>query len=146
MIKFAEAAEQIAGTTKKLEKTRIVADYLKSRAIEEASISALFFSGRPFPVWEETTLQVGGSLLWRIVAELSGKAKAELTAAYRQLGDLGAVAGAVLLDQPRARISTVFRWKRKFRDIASSSWSRCESRARHESFLQRPSLSKPSTS
>ncbi len=49
-------------------------------------------------MWEETTLQVGGSLLWRIVAEISGKAEAELTASYRQLGDLGAVAGAVLLD------------------------------------------------
>jgi DNA ligase 1 len=96
MIKLAEACERIAGTTKKLEKTAIVADYLKSRTPEEASVSAVFLSGRPFPVWEETTLQVGGSLLWRIVAELSGKTEADLSAAYRQLGDLGAVAEAVL--------------------------------------------------
>ncbi len=96
MIKLAEACERIAGTTKKLEKTTIVAEYLKSRTLEEASVSAVFLSGRPFPVWEETTLQVGGSLLWRIVAQLSGKTEAELTAAYRQLGDLGAVAEAVL--------------------------------------------------
>ncbi len=96
MIKLAEACERIAGTTKKLEKTAIVAEYLKSRTLEEASVSAIFLSGRPFPVWEETTLQVGGELLWRIVAELSGKSEAELTAAYRQHGDLGAVAEAVL--------------------------------------------------
>ena len=31
MIKLAEACERIAGTTKKLEKTAIVAEYLKSR-------------------------------------------------------------------------------------------------------------------
>jgi DNA ligase-1 len=92
MIKLTEACERIAGTTKKLEKTAIVAEYLKSRTIEEASISAVFLSGRPFPAWEETTLQVGGRVLWRIVAELSGKSEAELTAAYRKLGDLGAVA------------------------------------------------------
>jgi DNA ligase-1 len=116
MIKFAEAAEQIAGTTKKLEKTRIVAEYLKSRSLEEASVSALFFSGRPFPVWEETTLQVGGSLLWRIVAEISGKPEAELTASYRQLGDLGAVAGAVLAD--RQEELTVLQVEAKFREIA----------------------------
>ena len=96
MIELAEAAERIAGTTRKLEKTAIVAEYLKSRTPEAASVSAVFLSGRPFPVWEETTLQVGGSLLWRIVAELSGKSEAELTAAYRQYGDLGAVAEAVL--------------------------------------------------
>jgi DNA ligase 1 len=96
MIKLAEVCERIAGTTKKLEKTAIVAEYLKSRTPEEASLSAVFLSGRPFPVWEETTLQVGGSLLWRIVAELSGKSEAELSAAYRQYGDLGAVAEGVL--------------------------------------------------
>ena len=68
MIKLAEACEQIAGTPKKLEKTAIVAEYLKSCTLEEASVSAVFLSGRPFPAWEETTLQIGGRALWRIVA------------------------------------------------------------------------------
>ncbi len=36
---------------------------------DEAAVAAVFLSGRPFPVWEETTLQVGGALLWRTVAE-----------------------------------------------------------------------------
>jgi DNA ligase 1 len=96
MIELAEAAERIAATTKKLEKIEIVAEYLKTRTIEKASVSGVFLSGGPFPVWEETTLQVGGRVLWRIVAELSGKSEAELTAAYRKLGDLGGVAEAVL--------------------------------------------------
>jgi DNA ligase 1 len=96
MIKLAEAGERIAATTKKLEKIAIVAEYLKARSPEEAAISAVFLSGRPFPVWEEATLQVGGRALWRIVAELSGNDEAELTAAYRKHGDLGDVAEAVL--------------------------------------------------
>src|SRR6266581_6094632 len=96
MQRLAQACERIASTTKKLEKIAIVAEYLKSRAPEEAAASAVFLSGRAFPLWEETTLQVGGALLWRVVAELSGKSEAELTAAYRQHGDLGAVAGEVL--------------------------------------------------
>jgi DNA ligase 1 len=96
MRRLAETCEAIAGTTKKLLKTGIVAEYLKSRTVEEASVSAVFLSGKPFPVWEETTLQVGGRLLWQMVSELSGKSEAELTASYRRLGDLGAVAGEVL--------------------------------------------------
>lgn len=103
MRKFAEACERIAGTTKKLEKIEIVADYLKSRPLQEASVAAVFLSGRPFPMWEETTLQVGGRLLWQVTEELSGKSGAELTAAYRQHGDLGAVAAEVL---PQARAVT----------------------------------------
>src|ERR1051326_8493939 len=93
---FSQTCERIAATTKKLEKTAIVANYLKSRTLNEAATSAIFLSGRPFAVWEEITLQVGGSLLWRTVAELAGKDEKDLTAAYRKLGDLGAVAGEVL--------------------------------------------------
>src|SRR5437868_15345006 len=96
MHRLAEVSELIAGTTKKLEKTRIVSEYLTSRPVEEAAVAAVFLSGRPFPLWEETTLQVGGSLLGRIVEKLSGNTGEEVTAAYRRLGDLGAVAGAVL--------------------------------------------------
>ncbi len=93
---LAQACERITATTKKLEKIAIVAEFLKAAAIREASVAAVFLSGRPFPVWEETTLQVGGTLLWRVVQELSGKSEAELTQSYRKLGDLGAVAGEVL--------------------------------------------------
>ena len=96
MHEFVEACERIAATTKKLEKTAIVADYLKSTSLGEASVAGVFLSGRPFPVWEETTLQVGGRLLWQVVEDLSGKSEGELTAAYRRYGDLGAAAAEVL--------------------------------------------------
>ena len=98
MQQFAGACEAIASTTKKLLKTGTVADYLKSRTVEEAAVSAVFLSGRAFPACEETTLQVGGRLLWRIVAELSGRDEGALTVAYREHGDLGAVAGKVLTE------------------------------------------------
>jgi DNA ligase-1 len=99
MLKFAQTCEAIAATTKKLQKTAIVSDYLNSRTIGEAAVSAVFLSGRPFAVWEETTLQIGGALLWRVVAEVSGKEDAALSAAYRKYGDLGAVAEEVLPDR-----------------------------------------------
>jgi DNA ligase 1 len=99
MLQLAQTCERIAGTTKKLEKIAIVADYLKSQTVGEAAVSAVFLSGRPFPVWEETTLNVGGALLWRAVEDLSGKPERELSEAYRRHGDLGAVAAEVLPSQ-----------------------------------------------
>ena len=120
MNQLAEACERIAGTTKKLEKIAIVAEYLKSRTPEEASVSAVFLSGRPFPVWEETTLQIGERALWRIVADLSGKSEADLTAAYRRRGDLGAVAGDVLPDRGRDSQLNILHVESKFREIASA--------------------------
>ena len=119
MKRLAQDCERIAAATKKLEKTAIVADYLKSCAPEEASASAVFLSGRPFPVWEEATLQVGGSLLWKLVAELSGKTEADLTAAYRRLGDLGAVAADVWPHRTASEL-TIIDVQNRFRQIASA--------------------------
>jgi DNA ligase-1 len=96
MRQFAEACERIRGTSKKLEKVGILADYLRSSPLEEASVAVVFLSGTPFPAWEETTLQVGGRLLWQVIEELSGRSSQELTAAYRKHGDLGAAAAEVL--------------------------------------------------
>jgi DNA ligase-1 len=119
MQRLATACEAIAGTTKKLLKTAIVADYLKSRTIDEAAVSAVFLSGRAFPAWEETTLQIGGRSLWRIVAELSGKDEAELTAAYRRHGDLGSVAGELLPERAGQGLN-VLEVERTFRQVAAA--------------------------
>ena len=119
MQEFAKTCEAVAGTTKRLQKTAIVADYLKSRSVEEAAVSAVFLSGRPFPSWEENTLQVGGRSLWTIVSELAGKEESELTASYRKLGDLGAVAGDVLPERARRGLG-VLEVEAAFRQIAAA--------------------------
>ena len=119
MQRLSTACEAIAATTKKLLKTGIVADYLKSRTADEAAVSAVFLSGRAFPAWEETTLQVGGRSLWQIVADLSEKTEADLTAAYRRHGDLGAVAGELLPQRP-AQDLNVLEVEHTFRQIAAT--------------------------
>ncbi|HET7873292.1 MAG TPA: ATP-dependent DNA ligase [Terriglobales bacterium] len=94
---FSMTCEAVAGTSKKTEKVRLVAEYLRSRRpLDEAAQAAVFLSGRAFPAREERTLQVGGSLLWRALAEVSGKPDVALTAAYRRYGDLGAAAEELL--------------------------------------------------
>jgi DNA ligase-1 len=122
LARFAATAEALGQTSKKLEKTSIVADFFKSSTPDEAAISAVFLCGRPFPLWEETTLQVGGRSLWQIVAELSGKDEGEITATYRKHGDLGAVAQALLPDLT-PQLGSVIDLERKFRDMAAARGS-----------------------
>jgi DNA ligase-1 len=122
MERFAKTCEAIAATTKKLQKTAIVADYLKSRTADEAAVSAVFLSGRAFPAWEEATLQIGGRSLWQMVAELSEKNEQELTAAYRRHGDLGAVAGEILPARPGQGLSVV-EVESRFREVAAARGS-----------------------
>jgi DNA ligase-1 len=96
MLQFARTCEAIAATTKKLEKTALVANYLRSQPIDEAATAAIFLSGRPFPTYEEATLQVGGALLWRVIGQLSGKSEEELSEIYKKHGDAGSVAAEAL--------------------------------------------------
>jgi DNA ligase-1 len=105
MLRFARTCEAIAATTKKLEKTAIVAEYLRLLPAGEASLTAIFLSGRPFAAYRETTLQVGGAMQWRTIAELSGKSEQELTESYRRHGDAGSVAAEVLPDLQQAVLS-----------------------------------------
>ena len=116
--RFATTAEAIARTSKKLEKTAIVGEFLRSCGTDEAAVSAVFLCGRPFPAYEEATLQIGGRSLWHSVAELSGKKEDEVASSYRQHGDLGAVAGAVL--PPNAKHIGILDLERKFREIAAA--------------------------
>ena len=119
---LAQTCERIGATTKKSVKLVVLADYFNSRERGDASISAVFLSGRPFPAFEERTLQVGGALLWKIAGELTGSSETELRSAYRRHGDLGSAASelwtrkddAVL--SPRVTLSDV---KRAFEEIAS---------------------------
>jgi DNA ligase-1 len=120
MQRLAEICERVAATSKNLEKIAAVGDYLHSLPIDQSAVAAVFLSGRPFPVSEQATLQVGGTLLWRIVAEISGKGPQELTAAYRELGDLGRVAQALLPAPAGASELSLLEVEDRFRQIAAA--------------------------
>jgi DNA ligase 1 len=107
VLHFARTCDAVAATTKKLEKTALVADYLRTTLLSEAAAAVIFLSGRPFPASEEATLQVGGALLWRVIGELSGKSDAELTEIYRRHGDAGSVAAEALTAKPESGLSVV---------------------------------------
>src|ERR1700688_3591144 len=119
MLKFAQTCDAIAATTKKLEKTALVADLLKVTPLAEAAAAAIFLSGRPFPAYEEATLQVGGALLWRVIADLSGKTEEELSQIYRRHGDIGSVAGEALPPRSASGLSLT-EVRRVFSKIAAT--------------------------
>ena len=123
MLSFARTCDAIAATTRKLEKTALVAAYLRcslqSSPLSEAVTAAIFLSGRPFAAYEETTLQVGGALLWRIIGELSGKSEHELSEIYRRHGDAGSVAAEALPDRPESGLALT-EVQRAFYEIAAA--------------------------
>ena len=131
---LAQACERIGSTAKKSAKLVILSDYFNSQERSDSSISAVFLSGGPFPAFEECTLQVGGSLLWKIAGELTGKSESELRNAYRRHGDLGSAASELWMQKDEAVLSgrvTLADVQRAFEEIAN-----CRSMAGKESILK----------
>src|SRR5580692_2694807 len=119
---FAETCERIAATAKKTEKLRLLAELLRERPEDEAAVAAVFLSGRAFPAREETTLDAGGALLARALREVAGAGDAEVHAAYRRHGDLGAAAHDLLAARapPAAGGLSLVEVERRFRAVAAA--------------------------
>ncbi len=123
MLLFAQTCDAIAATSRKGEKTALVAEYLRSLvrkgALDESATAAIFLSGRPFPAYEESTLQVGGALLWRVIGEVAEKSDEELGKIYRRVGDAGSVAAEALPVRPESGLSLTG-VQRRFFEIAAT--------------------------
>jgi DNA ligase 1 len=101
---FAKLCERLAGTSRKLEKRDLVAEYLRSLDSEDAALAALYLAGMPFAVTEGKNLNAGGALLSRVLAELTGAGRQQMHAAYRRHGDLGGAAYDLLHALPPASL------------------------------------------
>jgi DNA ligase 1 len=93
---FAELCQRLAETGSKLEKRTLMAEYLRALPISEAGVAALYLAGVPFPETDGRALNVGGALLSRVLAQLSGAGQPEMHAAYLRHGDLGGAAQDLL--------------------------------------------------
>jgi DNA ligase-1 len=94
--RFAELCEQLAATASKLEKRALMAGYLHPLPIPEAGLGALYLAGVAFPETDSRELNVGGALLSRVLAKLSGATQPAMHAAYLRHGDLGGAAQDLL--------------------------------------------------
>ncbi len=99
---FAELCQRLADTGSKLQKRALMAEYLRALPVHEAGLAALYLAGVPFPETDGRELNVGGALLSRVLAQLSGASQATMHAAYLRHGDLGGAAQDLL----QARIVT----------------------------------------
>jgi DNA ligase-1 len=98
--RWAETAEAVRATTKRLEKSAFVERYLTSLDGPSLAIAARFFSGIVFARHDARTTQVGGSIVWEALGSITGHAADQLGARYLAHGDLGDLAGELLADRP----------------------------------------------
>jgi DNA ligase-1 len=104
---FTVTANTIAGTTKKSEKERFLADYLVG--LDDASLerAAVFFSGSPFPRRDERVTGVGGAAIGEAAADASGRPVDEVWAPWPKYADPGDTIAESFPDDPSRDITLV---------------------------------------
>jgi DNA ligase-1 len=86
---FTAVANAVGATTKKNEKERLLADYL--RTLDDASLerAVVFLSGSPFPRRDERVTGIGGAAISDAVSDVTGRSSDEVWAAWSKFGDAG---------------------------------------------------------
>src|SRR4030088_2293072 len=93
---FARAASAVGSTSATLEKTRLLAAYLRGLNDDDLRRAAVFMSGRAFSPSKRRTLGLGWSAVNKVVSSLSGRDEDELGRIFRKHSDLGDWAGEAL--------------------------------------------------
>lgn len=99
--RFAETAEQIAATTKKLEKAKLLGEYFRELNDADLRRVARYFAGHQFAMNDARTTNVGSGLLRDSVSEVTGISVDDLRPRYVRLGDSGEVAYEVFTEARR---------------------------------------------
>ena len=90
--RFAEVGESIAATPGKLEKVRILSEYLRSLDAEQLPIAARYLTGKAFAQSDPRTLQVGWAVIFRAVLAATKLHDSELHRIAGSHGDAGKTA------------------------------------------------------
>src|SRR5438105_7655694 len=119
---FTAVANAISATTKKNEKERLLAEYL--RGLDDASLerAVVFFSGSPFPRREERVTGIGGAIIGDAVSEVAGRSSDDVWASWSKYGDAGDTVADSFPNDP-SRTITLSEAGEAFEKIAATSGS-----------------------
>jgi DNA ligase 1 len=95
-LEFAKVGESIAATGAKLEKVRLLGEYLRTLNSEQLPIVATYLTGRAFAQSDLRTLQIGWAVIYRGLLAATKISDAEFHRIAASHGDLGKTAFEVL--------------------------------------------------
>jgi DNA ligase 1 len=102
MLDFARAGSAVGSTSATLEKTRILAAYLRSLDDDDLRRAAVFMSGRAFSPSKRRTLGLGWATVSKVVSSISSRDEDELGSIFRKHSDIGDWAGEALEGRTQA--------------------------------------------
>lgn len=119
---FAQTAEAVGSTTKRLEKVAILGGYLASLSDDDLAVACKLLSGSPFPLSDSRTLNVGFSAASGVLVDLAGVSADDYHRLVVSMGDMGDVAARIMPASPHEAGEPLLLQEAQsvFEDIAST--------------------------
>ena len=70
--KLVEVYEKIEATTKRLESTHIISEFLKDVSIDDLGTTILLLEGRIFPRWDEREMGIASKTILKAIVRTGG--------------------------------------------------------------------------
>src|SRR3989338_7417922 len=102
---LAELYQKLESTTKRLEKTQILSDFLKKIKSQDKEIIYLL-KGRIFPDYDARETGISSQLAIKALNKTTGSSEAEIIKLWRKLGDLGLVAEEISSKRKQITLSS----------------------------------------
>ena len=94
--KLADVYEQLYRTTKRLEKTHIISEFLKDASADDIEHIMLLFEGRVFPSYDAREIGIASRLMLKSLSAATGIGIDKIEKEWKRQGDLGLVAELIV--------------------------------------------------
>ena len=116
--KLVEIYEQLNKTTKRLEKTHIISEFLKEVSLDDMEHVMLLLEGRVFPNYDSREIGIASRLMLKSLSVATGINADKIENEWKKQGDLGLVAEVIVKTKKQATLhSTKLTVKKVFDNI-----------------------------
>ncbi len=116
--RLVEVYEELNKTTKRLEKTHIIAEFLKDVNLEDAEHVMLLLEGRVFPNYDPREIGIAARTMLKSLSAATGISTDKIENEWRKQGDLGLVAEIIVKAKKQSTLqSTKLTVKKVFENI-----------------------------
>lgn len=116
--RLVEVYEELNKTTKRLEKTHIISEFLKDVSVEDAEHVMLLLEGRVFPNYDPREIGIAARTMLKSLSVATGISTDKIENEWKKQGDLGLVAEIIVKAKKQSTLqSTKLTVKKVFENI-----------------------------
>jgi len=104
-LKLVKVYESLEKTTKRLEKTKIISDFLKEVPKEDLKYVMYMLEGKVFPDWDERKIGMSSQLILKVIARTAGESPEKIEKEWKKIGDLGLVTESLIKNKKQRTLA-----------------------------------------